>query len=949
MYNGTVLSASDLHLDLDAPSTVTIAQVGVDMYQVRTLEDSTAAVNVSLQLPWSADGLTRVVSVWEGRHKYRSLDSVPTTGPVVFELQPGQLYTVERYRCRTWATAGLDCPQSEQKAVLEMAVVAEAVSRPRLLFNTTDLPRLRAKVHSQDWVRPMLSQYMATFHACNGTGKQACDDEMRSTTLAQMSAILFLTSHSSADAISYAVVGAEEEIISCRALEATVPFTNANSTNASGFSLQTYRQLQGVIQVFDAVASAGVFNESETTHIEDVLAMTTSRLMERCPPPILPHCGTNFNEWDMMDDEPFRLGNINTDRLVSVGTFALAFPNHPKSPAYLDHAVHELRYQLNYSVFSDGAWQGGIRYHGAVLRCVVPLAYALRMANRFDAFQDDNFKALLRYFFEVQTPRDKTANNCALTPAVSDSLWEPSWEAVLGWAAAGAAESDPAFAAELSFYWERACSPLSVENSPGNWLVPFLFVDTQLAPSRAQGTRPSVHLSSGITVLRSIRGDDTTVLEGDDDLSYFLLSADTQRSCWHQHPDRGAISGLYYDGVPLMLDAGVPTSYSDASFSDWYKTSKAHSMMTFGEADVDGPASVETLLLLPSLIDVVAVDISSALPPDGSRYVRTIYHHKGLDVYLVHDAFTVLGDTAASTSMLRNATNNLHVLTREPNSTGCALRPPAGDGVTLLSCEGFLGVSLDVAILSPSADIAPAVRGLNKQEHSLSVSVDHFPTTLVVATRNGTSMKTLPPTRFQTWLRIRQPAAAAAPPQDFITILRPYKSSSSNQRRVDYGIEQQGTHSTVTIRTDENLTVVYLLRPRTTRTSVLLGTPSTSAVVSLQEHRSSSAEIASALLVNGTQLQFANLSVRCARPASVIVERRANDQYRVATLEGDCRSLSLALPWTSAVDPSAVRVYSQGHAVAIDGHVSESGECSFAVERRGDYTVEVYHGLVGPT
>lgn len=920
IFDSTFLSAPGLQLNLDTPATVTCARVGVDMFQIRALDDSPPTV-MSLMLPWSPDGLAKIVAVWEGRHKYRRVSSANTTAPVAFELRPGQLYTIERYQCKTWASVGLDCPQTEEEAESETATLGKAVGRPRLLFNASDLPRLRNKLHSQNWVHPMLSQYMAAFHVCNGTGTGACDDNMRMSTLAQMSAVLYLTANSSADALSYATVAAEGVLISCRALDATVPYTNANSTNASGFSLQTYRQLQGVIQVFDAVADSGVFNVSAMQYIETVLSMATSRLMERCPPPVLPHCANTFNEWDMIDDEPFRLGNINTDRLVSVATFALAFPDHPKSPLYLDHAENELRYQLNFSVFPGGAWQGGIRYHGAVLRCVVPLAYALRRHGRFDAFQDDNFKALLRYFTLVQTPRDKTANNCALTPAVSDSLWEPSWEATMGWAAAGVAQSDPAFAAELSFYWERACSPLNVENSPGNWLVPFIFVDTQLAPSRPQSTRQSMHLSSGITVFR---GADTSAAEEDE--AYFLLSADTQRTCWHTHPDRGAISALYYAGVPLMLDAGDPTSYSDASFTSWYKTSKAHSMVTFGHADINGPANVEALVLVP-FIDVVVVDISSALPPDGSRYVRTVYYYRTLGVYLVHDSLTV-GGTVESSQVIQNATNNLHVLT---NGTGCVPIPGPSGSAALLSCHGLLGISLDVAILSPTPGVA-------QQEFLVDQRRDPFPTTLVVATRNGTSMRTLPPTRFQTWVRVRQPVSS--PPQDFVTVLRPYNSSSSTQRHIEYSIEQQGSHSTVTVTTDD-VTVNYLLRPRTTAASVLLGT---SAVVSLQKQL-----LVSALLVNATQLRVANLSIQCRHAASLTVERRATDQYHVSTIDGHCGTLSLSLPWSRSADPSAVRVYNQGHSVAIDAEVGPSGECSFTVERQGKYTVEVYHGLVGPT
>jgi hypothetical protein len=924
MYGGTVLSRAGLQLHTDKPSTITVARVAVDMYQLRTLENS-ATVRLSLTLPWSADGLARVVSVWQGRHMYRLLATTSTGGPVAFALQPGELYTVERYRCSTWATAGLDCPQSEQETDSATTLASETVSRPRLLFNFSDRPRLRAKLQSQEWVRPMLSQYKIVFQVCNGTGTAACDDNMRMSTLAQMASVLYLTSNSSAYALSYATVAAEGVIISCKELEATVPYTNANSTNSSGFSLQTYRQLQGVMQVFDAVADSGVFNVTTATYIETVLAMSTARLMERCPPPVLPHCGANFNEWDMIEDEPFRLGNINTDRLVSVATFALTFPDHPKSSAWLDHAESELRYQLNFSVFpgtkdSGGAWQGGIRYHGAVLRCVIPLAYALRRHGRFDAFQDDNFKALLRYLILVQTPRDKTANNCALTPALSDSLWEPSWEATLGWAAPGVADADLALAAELSFYWERACSPLSVENSPGNWLVPFLFVDTRLAPSLPQRPRPSVHLSSGITVLR---GGDTTP---DGDEPYFLLSADTQRSCWHVHPDRGAISALYFNGVPLILDPGDPTSYSDASFTSWYKASISHTMVTFADADINSAASVESLILLPSVVDVVAVDISSALPSDGSRYVRTVYHHVAMGTYLVHDSLTP-GSSAEALRSIRNATNNLHVLTRA-DATGCARKSFIdGGNVKLLSCPGYLGVTLDVAVLSP-----------NTGEHMIEQRTDRFPTTLVEATRNGTAMKTLPPTRFQTWVRVTQPTKA--PPQDFITVLRPYNASSLKQRRVAYTVKQTGSYSTVTVG-DDNLSVTYLLGPRETSTNTLVGT---SAVISQAQHL-----VTSAVLVNGTRLQTTNLSIQCSLAASVAVMLLADDQYQVKTLEGDCSSVTLNLPWTPSADRTAVRVYSQGHAVAINSEVSRSGKCSFAVEHRAEYTVEVYRGLVGPT
>lgn len=85
-------------------------------------------------------------------------------------------------------------------------------------------------------------------------------------------------------------------------------------------------------------------------------------------------------------------------------------------------------------VYDGGAWNESQRYAGAILRTWVPLFYDIKRLMGYDLFQNENFKAMLNFFVETQTPSNpareaesgQTGYFVGRAPAIGDEIGENS-------------------------------------------------------------------------------------------------------------------------------------------------------------------------------------------------------------------------------------------------------------------------------------------------------------------------------------------------------------------------------------------------------------------------------------------------------------------------------------------------------------------------------------------
>lgn len=509
--------------------------------------------------------------------------------------------------------------------------------------------------------------------------------------------------------VSRAQAAVDELMLWAQAQEKSVPTVTGKTEQ----SLSISRQAFNACLIYATLEPLGAIESDQRAYLEKVLAMCASRLMER---------GTSFERDDYFDPH-FRVSNWNTDRLTMVGMFALAFPEHPNSTLWLQHAIREIEWQLDHVVMPDGAWPEGTRYHGAVLRTIIPFAFALREAGHVDLFGREPLRRMLDYLVRIQSPPDRTLGNLTLTPGVFDANWENVWSYLLAWGAKAYAPSDPAFAGRLMWGWQRAGAPLLGENSPGTPLGALLFTDVAIRPIEQPPLESEV-LPSGYAVLRDGFGTERE--------SLLLVSVATSRGIWHEHSDRGGLS-LFAFRTPLALDPGI-TRY-DATRGEWYIRSRAHNLVMFDGKDVGGNGAVATWFS-GDAISYVDADLSGAV---GGSYHRRIFRITS-DFYLVWD---VIGRPG-------NAEYHLHVLGQEQSA----------DRAEQIQFQCDADVGLEVGLLWP-----PDV------DHR--IDTDPHPAVFETMDMN-TGLPHVAREIRPRWLRVGPVSDAT----DIVTVLRPYQGKA---------------------------------------------------------------------------------------------------------------------------------------------------------------------------
>ncbi len=262
---------------------------------------------------------------------------------------------------------------------------ADTTDHPRLFFGPQDIPALRQRVQNEPY-RTVFDDFRSFFEG--RVDRPVGSDELDATMMrTQLGGLLYTITGD----VQYAQ----------RAKEAYLARIDSWSKGLPHYRT-TYRQMHNLCIDYDLIDPSGVFTQQERDRIANVLAGAAARCMER---------GNSFNPYDYYLHDEMRVSNTNTDRLAAVGMFALTFPDHPDADAWLDHVVTEIRWQLDNAVLADGLFLEGTRYHGAVLRQIVPFAFALKRHQGIDLFAHPQMKQMFEVLIQLQTPPDSTVGH----------------------------------------------------------------------------------------------------------------------------------------------------------------------------------------------------------------------------------------------------------------------------------------------------------------------------------------------------------------------------------------------------------------------------------------------------------------------------------------------------------------------------------------------------------
>jgi hypothetical protein len=261
---------------------------------------------------------------------------------------------------------------------------------PRLFFSAGDLGRLRERWQSTAYMRGVLRQYEAALdHQLNYTEGGASQDISKcSNCFEQMevATALYMANHS-ANASLHGDL-AKGMLLAGVKEAAAIP----GGSFVGAWFAATQRNLQNLVIAYDIVHDR--MNASEAAQGEAAFASIANRLMITCNPASAsgpappPYNATGFSDCYDIYDTKNRLSNWATDRYGALLLIALTFPDQPNATRWREHALHEFRWQIANGITADGQWnEASTRYHGAVLRCMISLSYALRHAKIMDAFQ----------------------------------------------------------------------------------------------------------------------------------------------------------------------------------------------------------------------------------------------------------------------------------------------------------------------------------------------------------------------------------------------------------------------------------------------------------------------------------------------------------------------------------------------------------------------------------
>lgn len=240
-------------------------------------------------------------------------------------------------------------------------------------------------------------------------------------------------------------------------------------------------------------------------------------------------------------DRPEGTTNWNASRCKALAVFGLAFPQHPRSEFFVSHGIEGFQEELQRGVFESGAYIESTGYQQAMMD--IPFAYLIRDKAGFDPFRNERFRAMFRYFIDLQTPRCPHFGRRTL-PAIGDVTWDQQRPfSVLQAAAPGFAGIDDILAGEMMWTARNGVSEGELGTCSGSVLESLTIPNTHIGESA-----PCLE-SKDIPGFGAVLRADV----GSADETYLVLKCG--EGWGHYHSDENAFT-LFALGVPLALDAG---------------------------------------------------------------------------------------------------------------------------------------------------------------------------------------------------------------------------------------------------------------------------------------------------------------------------------------------------------------------------------------------------------
>lgn len=486
-------------------------------------------------------------------------------------------------------------------AVTALPVLAATRKRPYLLISEEDLPALREKL-SREPSKHIYENY--TRRARAGSGGEVeplilialMNNDRRAIEAAGRAMMESLRRSRERG----------EVVLSGRPAPHQIPRQGAENL---WIDFSNMRYVHRLMNQYDVIESFGVLSDGERGEFQKHIFWVLDQYMS----PRIKEINAR---------ETSRKHNFHTDNITIIGTAALCFPEHPNAKQWLDYALTDLVWQMENSVL-DGAWWEVPRYHGAVLRSLIPFAWALKRNAKFDLFASAGFRGLLDWLVRCQTPRDRVYGEflkkggvsgtngaesmayapdaVAETPNVGDAELVNYWCANLAMAAPAYRQSDPGFAGRLMWGWERAGSPYAPESNL--LLAPLVLIDPAIR-SVPQKLGSENMPRAGYAVMRSDydRPDE----------KYLFFTCGPKRETSHKHRDQNSFM-LFAEGVPLALEAGSGP-YRSADQELWHKATISHNTVLFGGRDQDMEDG--------RILKFVSKDAADYLAADASRAAR---------------------------------------------------------------------------------------------------------------------------------------------------------------------------------------------------------------------------------------------------------------------------------------------------------------------------------------
>lgn len=104
----------------------------------------------------------------------------------------------------------------------------------------------------------------------------------------------------------------------------------------------------------------------------------------------------------------WRMSNIYTDVFCAAGLVGLTFYDQPQSVDWVNHAISELKWQLDNCVWDD-CWHETPRYHAYTMKLMGQFMEVLKNRTGIDLFQHDANRRMARWFVDFNTPLDRVA------------------------------------------------------------------------------------------------------------------------------------------------------------------------------------------------------------------------------------------------------------------------------------------------------------------------------------------------------------------------------------------------------------------------------------------------------------------------------------------------------------------------------------------------------------